>query len=461
MTEDVSSRSGAQRVALISILAAVVLIAAKLIAGILSGSLSLLSEAAHSGLDAGATLLTYVAVRIASRPPDREHPYGHGKAENISALIETVLLLILALAIVREAFDRLTGEAHPVEATWYAFAVMGLSIVVDASRARVLKKAGRRYHSPALEADALHFTADLLTSTAVIIGLVLVRAGFPEADAYGGLFIGAYVGFSAIRLGRRSVDVLMDRAPTGGIERIEHAALDVEGVEEVRRARLRYVGGQPQADVTIAISRTVPLETAHQVTEKVEQSVQALLEGADVVVHVEPLADERQITQRVLAVAARDPRVRQVHNVVCTYQSDGVHVSLHAKFPGAMTLQEAHSIAEELESELMKDMSAVSRVDTHIEPLEATALASEVTETQADLVMWATHLAERQPEVRSCHEVVVSETEHGLSLVMHCDAAAGLSVEAVHNASTRIEDEIHRRWKQVERVTVHFEPADA
>lgn len=454
-------RKQAQRAALLSIFAALGLIAAKLTAGLLSGSLSLLSEAAHSTLDAGATAVTYFAVRIASRPADEEHPYGHGKAENLSALLETVLLFGFSIYLAIEAVRRLnTGAGHP-RATWYAFAVIVLSIIVDGSRSRILRRLGRKYRSPALQADALHFTADLMTSTVVLIGLVLVSLGYRSADAVGTLLIAGYVAISSIALGKKSVDVLMDRAPTASMERIEGAALAVEGVEEVRRVRLRYAGGQPQTDVVVAISRSVPLELAHAVTEEVERVIKSLEPGADVVVHVEPLADEQQITDAVRAIAARESRVSEVHNVFVTARPDGIHISLHAKLPGQMTLADAHTIIDWMEAEIHKEIPGITRVDTHLEPLELTeGSGDDVTRSQSTLVAFARAVAESEEQVENCHEVVITSSPAGLVVVMHCEAYPGLTIDEVHSASTRIEDEIHRKWSDVARVTVHFEPAE-
>lgn len=455
----VDDRLKARRVAAISLAAAVFLIAIKLAAALASGSLALLSEAAHSALDAGATALTYFAIRIASRPPDEEHPYGHGKAENISALLETFVLFGLAIFIATRAVERLQGGGRAVTAEWYVFAVMGVSIFVDGNRARILSRMGKALRSPALQADALHFAADLMTSIVVLAGLFLVRAGFPEADAIGSLVIAAYVAFSSIRLGKKSVDVLMDRAPTGAMARIEEVALAVPGVEEVRRVRLRYAGGQPQTDVVIAISRRVPLETAHHVTEEVERAVKALEPGADVVVHVEPLADETMLTQQVEAIAARQSQVAEVHNIFVATHPEGLHVSLHVKFPGDMSLAEAHAIAESLEAEITREVEGVKRVDTHLEPLAPRQKdASDVTARESTLVAWTRALAEQLPEVYNCHEILVSSEGRGLALVIHCEAESGLSVDAVHDASTKIEDSVHRRWPEVIRVTVHFEP---
>lgn len=453
------NRRHVRRVAFASLVAAVGLVTAKLAAALATGSLALLSEAAHSGLDALVTLLTLFAVSVASRPPDADHPYGHGRAENVAAMLEAVALLILSLGIGRDAVMRLSAHARPVATPWYSFGVIGLSIVVDATRSRGLARAGRRYSSPALEADAVHFRADLLTSVVVLVGLGAVRLGHPAADAAGGLVIAAYVCFSSLRLGRRSIDALMDRAPEEAVGRIQQAAGAVPGVEEVRRVRVRYAGGQPQTDVVVAVSRTVALEVAHILTEQVEAAIRSVEPGADVIVHVEPMADEKLVAERVISIAARHPDVHQVHNVFVASHPDGLHIALHAKFPGSMSLAEAHAMSERLEADIVAGVDNVSRVDTHLEPLEGPAtVGTDVTGTNADFVAELTALAENQPEVRNCHEVVVTETGGGLSVVVHCEASAGLTVARVHDASTSIESQVHQHWPKVERVTVHFEP---
>ncbi len=455
-----SSRSRAKRAALISLIVALGLVAAKLAAATVSGSLAFLSLAADSALDAAASGITYFAVRIASRPPDREHPYGHGKAENISALVTTLVLLALSVLIAVTAFGRLDRGGSSIDAGWYTFGVILVSIVVDASRARILRKVGREVRSAALEADALHFSADLVTSVVVLIALASTRLGFAQADAIGGLLIASYVGYSSIRLGRRSIDVLMDRAPAGAVERISQAAAQVHGVEEVRRVRVRNVGGHDHADVVIAISRRVPLETAHHVTEEVERAIRLQEPGADVVVHVEPLANEALIAEQVEAIAAREPSVGQIHNIFVSSHPEGHRISLHAKFPGEMTLAEAHSISERLERQIAAEIPNVERVDTHLEPLESSAaIGVDVTYRYKDLAAQSAEAARSQPEVMNCHEVVVTETEGALTVLMHCEASPGLHIDAVHEASTRIENDIHQRFPDVKRVTVHFEPA--
>lgn len=451
----------ANKAALGSLSVTLVLLVAKLSAAVATGSLALLSEAANSLLDAGTAAITFLAVRISSRPPDREHPYGHGKAENLSALVQTLVLLGLAMYIALQALMRIRTGTNDVEATWYAFGVVIGSMAIDAGRSRLLGRVGREERSPALLADALNFRADLMTSSAVLMGLILVKLGYPGVDAIASLAIAGYVALMSVRMGRTSVDTLMDRAPEGSIERISEIASSVAGVDEVRRVRVRYVGGEPQTDVVIGISRRVPLETAHQLTEEVERVIRSLEPGADVVVHVEPVADETVVAQQVQAVAMRQAEAAEVHNIFVTSHPEGHHISLHAQFPGTMPLEQAHSISELLEREILLEVAGVVRVDTHLEPMGEKSFGLDVTLERAALVQWTIALTKKQPEVTGCHEVLVSETEDGLALVIHCDAAPGVSVSTVHDASTRIEAATHIQWPEVHRVTIHFEPAQS
>jgi divalent metal cation (Fe/Co/Zn/Cd) transporter len=361
---------------------------------------------------------------------------------------------------VRAVGDLQTGSSD-VEATWYAFGVIIASIIVDANRSTFLSRIAKESRSPALEADALNFRADLMTSAIALVGLILVRVGYPAVDALASLVIAGYVAYMSVKLGRVSVDTLMDRAPEGSMERIAKIAAGVKGVGEVRRVRVRYAGGEPQADVVVALSRRMPLETAHELTERLERVIRQLEPGADVLVHVEPLADETKVAQQVEAIALSQPVVAQVHNIFVTAHREGLAISLHAKFPGSMHLQRAHDLAEELEQRILNQIPGVLRVDTHLEPLGEGSIGIDVTPEQTELVAWTTELAERQPEVQNCHEVVVTQTEGALAIVMHCEASPGLSVQDVHEASNRIEAETHGRWPEVKRVTVHFEPEGA
>ncbi|HEX2053328.1 MAG TPA: cation-efflux pump [Actinomycetota bacterium] len=453
-----SSPDRVRKAASISVAITFAMLVAKAATAFATGSLALYSEAANSALDLGTTVLTFFAVRISSRPPDYDHPYGHGKAENLAALGQTVVLVGMAAYIAVHAILRLQTGRMQVVATWYAFAVVLGSMLVDAYRSVVLRRIAREERSPALEADALNFRADLLTSATALAGLAMVRLGVPAVDSVASLLIAGYVARTSIRLGRSSIDALMDRAPAGSTARIEQIISSVEGVEEVRRVRVRYVGGEAKTDVVIAISRLVPLERAHEVTEEIERRISAEEPGADVVVHVEPLADEKRVTQQVEAVALRQPVVAEVHNIGVTSHPEGDHITLHAKFPAEMELETAHSLAEQLESEIMSEIPGVTRVDTHIEPLLSNTTGEDVTSQHMLLGQWVKALAERQPEVHDCHEVMITRDGGGLSIVMHCEAQPELSVTAVHDASTRIEAATHARWPDVKKVTVHFEP---
>jgi cation diffusion facilitator family transporter len=286
-----------QSAALSSLVAAIGLTVFKIVVGLLTGSLGILAEAAHSGLDLVAALMTLIAVRVSGRPADRDHLYGHGKAENLSALVETVLLMATCAWIVWEAVHRLLSHLVDVEVTFWSFAVMLTSIVVDASRSRVLARAARKYNSQALEADALHFQTDIWSSAVVIAGLIAVKAGewFPalaflrEGDAVAALGVSAVVAWVSWRLGWRTVDALLDTAPAGMEQRIAGVVRAVPGVLDCHNIRIRHSGPGLFIDLHILVDGNQTLKQAHILTETIEAAIGQIYPRADVTVHPEPI----------------------------------------------------------------------------------------------------------------------------------------------------------------------------
>ena len=290
--EDREKRSAA----LSSLVAAIGLTAFKIIVGVSTGSLGILAEAAHSGLDLVAALMTFIAVRISGRPADRTHHYGHGKVENLSALAETALLLITCGWIVWEAIRRLLFHNAEVEVTWWSFGVMLVSIVIDASRSRVLARTAKKYKSQALEADALHFQTDIWSSAVVIFGLLAVKAGqwFPtlsglrNGDAVAALGVSVVVVWISWQLGRRTIDALLDSAPAGMEDRIAAAVSAVPGVMNCHNIRVRYSGPVMFIDLHVLVDGQQTLFEAHRLTETIEGVIQQIVPAADITVHPEP-----------------------------------------------------------------------------------------------------------------------------------------------------------------------------
>jgi cation diffusion facilitator family transporter len=284
------------RAALNSVAGAFLLTGMKVVVGLLSGSMGILAEAAHSGLDLAAAMVTCLAVRAASKPPDRNHAYGHGKVENLSAMVETLLLLATCAWIIKESIHRLTTRHSPVDASIWAFAVMGISIAVDFSRSRMLYRVASKHRSQALEADALHFSTDIWSSAVVILGLLGVKlaAWYPglsfllQADAVAALVVAGIVVVVSGRLGLRTIQALLDTSPPGEDDRIKAVVAAVDGVFDCHAIRVRHSGPHYFVDLHITVDGDQPLRAAHALTERVEQAVEAILPGADVTVHPEP-----------------------------------------------------------------------------------------------------------------------------------------------------------------------------
>jgi len=443
-----------RRSALVSVVAAATLVILKLSVGLATHSLGLVSEAAHSGTDLVAALLTFFAIRVAARPADVTHQFGHGKAEHLSALAEAGFLVVVSLFISLRALERVTGatSAH-VSVTWYALVVVGVVLVIDSSRTVVSFRTSRTYGSPALASNALHFASDFLGSSAVLAGLLAARAGYPEGDAIAALFVGVLVLLGASRLIKVNVDVLMDRAPLEA-ERAAVAAIEALNPSiELRRVRMRQAGGRQFADVVIGVSPGAAVGQGHAAADAVEEAVERALPNADVVVHVEPLEDA-SLRERVHAAAVAVPGVREVHNIALVEVDGRTELSLHLKLPGELSLDEAHDVAEKLESAIHAAIPEIAGVQTHLEPLTEASPAAEVAADAEALVLRVV----REETGREPRELRFLRTDNGLVALLTLGLDGASRLDVAHARASEIEERIRRERPDVADVIVHTEP---
>jgi cation diffusion facilitator family transporter len=436
------------------VLAALALIGLKLGAGLASGSLGLVSEAVHSGTDLVAALLTFFALGVAGRPADPGHPYGHGKAEHLAALAEAAILVIASLFISYRALSHLVGASDSdVQATWYAFVVIAVVILIDASRTLVSLRGSQLYDSPALQANALHFGSDLAGSFAVLIGLSLTAAGYPGADSLAALFVAVLVLLAAARMMRSNVDVLMDRSPADADAAARTAIEGVDPPVELRRLRLRRSAGRHFADVVIGVPPGAAVGQGHAAADEVERALQEALPGSDVVVHVEPGA-EAALRDRVHAAALAVPRVREVHNVRLVTVDGGVEVGLHLKLPGDLSLEAAHAVASEVEDAIAAALPEVVAVQTHLEPLRETATGERTAPPDEQAIREIVRDVTGEPP----REVRLVRTDEGLLVFVTLRVAPDQTLADAHAVASEVEERIRQRRPEIADVVVHTEP---
>lgn len=453
-------QSEKEQVALTSIVASAALTIAKGLVGFATGSLAILSEAGHSLIDLGATIMTYAAVRISGKPADKEHHYGHGKVESVSALGETALLFLLSGVVIWEATKRLIEhEEHIVVASVWAFVVMAVSIVVDFFRARALSKTAKATSSQALEADALHFSSDLWSSAAVLIGLVGVRFGLPWADSAAALLVAVLVCSAGWRLGRRTIETLTDTAPEGAAERFGAIAAKVPGVVAVNHVRARAVGDKTFIDLVVAVSRTLPLDRVNAIRSDVEAAFHREMPGAELTVTTDPVAlSNETVLDRVMVIARN--RALAVHHVTVHSIQDRLAVSLDLEVDGKLSLRAAHDLADGLESAIASELGADVEVETHIEPLQPQeAHGREAPPERVAAVQIAlSELAPGTAGIRDVHNVRVRETVDGEIVNFHCRVDPELSVQTVHEKVDALERALRVRSPSIKRVIGHAEP---
>jgi cation diffusion facilitator family transporter len=444
-----------ERVALGAVFIGVALLVAKLVVGVLTGSLGILSEAVHSLLDLAASIFTLAAVRTARKPAVREHPYGHGRAENVAAFAEGILLLITSAGIAFEAVRRLAAGGVSVNPAGYAFALLIVTLLIEGGRAVVLRRVGRLASSDALLADATNRVGDVLATVAVLAGLLGVRMGLTWADSIAALLVAAVIGRAAAQLAWRSGDILIDRAAGGAERQLRSVIQDVSGVREIRSVRVRRSGPNLIGDASIATRRMLSVEAAGALSDEVKRKARSVLPTLELSVLLEGQERQGDLVERIHAAAARNGGVRDLHNVTVERETDGsLHLTMHAKLPGDMTLAAASQASAALEETLRGELPDAARIDVHLEPLEPHVVSGEdVTARRAQLAARMREIVESHPEVRRCVDVELSDRHQRIHAHVVAEVDGDISLEQAHRIETELEEMIRRAFPEVHEVT--------
>lgn len=451
--------SGKHRTALASIAAATALVSLKLVTGVVTGSLGLISAGIESSGDVLAALLTFFAIRLAGKPPDEQHQYGHARAENLTALAEASILVGGGVFVVHEAYNRLRhGGGHELVAAWYVFVVIGAAIAVDVSRTLTSHRTARHYRSAALRSNAFHFGADLVGTIAVLVGMLLVRAGYERADAYVALFISALIFTAAGRLVLENARSLMDMAPAGAHHAAQAAIEGITPPVELRRLRIREAAGKHFADVVVGIPATAALAEGHAAAGDVEAAVERALPGSDVVVRVEPNEDGQTLSEQVLAAALSVPGVREAHNVTVFRLAGATEVSLHLKVPAELTLDEGHGLAGRVEDAITAAVPQVTAVQSHLEPLDPELAAQPLDAARRERLRAAVVPIVRELTSSDPRELRFVETDRGIVAFVTLPLPAETSVADAHRLASETEQAIHDGLPEIHELVVHTEP---
>jgi cation diffusion facilitator family transporter len=459
-----------RRAALLSVASALLLVSLKTFLVIRTGSLGVLSEALHSGLDLVAAIITLLSVRMSDQPADEKHPYGHGKFENFSAFVETGLLLLTALYIIYEAFNRLFFRSVHIEPSITAIVILLIALAVDVTRARALSHVAKKYSSDALEADALHFSTDVWSTMVVIAGVGLVWVGdtwnlpyLIYADAIAALAVSAVILWVGSRLGRRTVDALLDAAPEGLQQEIARAIARMDGVLDVDRIRVRRAGSRHFVDATVSVARTASLEQVHELSDAIEKRVAEIV-PSDVMVHAEPRAPQGEhLFEAIRAVAQR--MGLGIHDLSALQQQGKLFVELHLEVDENLSLREAHRQATNLEEGIRELRDGPIDVNIHIEPLGRHIAtpdtgAGEMKQLSRSVEQFLNTLPAEFDELVNCHDVRTRQVAHHILVSCHCTMKGALPITQIHDVLATLEDRVKERFPQIHRVTIHPEPVE-
>ncbi len=432
----------------------------KLVVGIMTGSIGIISEAAHSGLDFGAAALTLFAVKMSDKPADSKHHYGHAKVESVSALIETGLLVITSIWIIYAATERMLAGTTEVTVTWYAIAIMVISIIVDFSRSRALRRVAKETNSQALEADALHFSSDILSSAVVLAGLVFVSWGIAWADAVAGIAVALLVGYAAFSLGKKTIDVLIDAAPEGIAEKIEEIASTIEGVIKVDKLRVKPTGPQIFIEMAVCVNRTLSVEKVQAISSNIEQKMREEFPVGDITINCRPIAlTSETIAERVHVIGLN--HTLHAHNISTSLSGEKKQITFDVEIDQRLTIKQAHDTVTALEDELHREFDEELDICIHLDPLRFDERATSTLSQKEEEQLRATivNASKKIVKIHDVHDIQIRKTEQQkLIITLHCSFHDDALLEEVHSLTSQLEGLLYRSIDNAGRVIIHAEP---
>ena len=446
------------KVAASSVAAAAFLTLIKFVAGIYTGSLGILAEAMHSLLDLGATIITLVAVKISDKPPDREHNYGHGKIESFSAFVETLLLFVTCAYIVYEAIQKLTGNKYDLNLNVWAYLVMIVSIIVDLGRSTALRRVALKSHSQALEADALHFSTDIWGSGVVLAGLFFVKIGFPQADPIAALGVAIFVIITSVRLAKRTIDILIDKAPEGFLSRLITSVEDVDGVLGVKNMRVRRSGFKTFVDTTVSVDKNLPFDEAHDILNGVEEAIGKILPNPDIVVHPDPGEPPEGDMAAFIETISKEHGVG-VRNIHLDYRKKNNNVEFNLKCDDNKTLSDALKVIRDLEAGIRKQFPGVGRIEIHLDQLQDEADSIlKIRGAHNPLEEKIIAIINNIPGVIDCRNIILTERGERYHVDIYCHFKGDLSLKGTKEVAGYIAKFLTTEFPQIENVHIHVEP---
>lgn len=453
------------KVAVQSMYAAIIITIIKILAAYFSGSLGVLSEVFNSGIDVFVCIVTIISIKFSSKPPDKDHNYGHEKIENFSALFQVLILFITSAYIIYEAINRLIiNKDSEVNVSIWIFLALIISMLIDVYRAKALKKIAEETKSSALEADALHFTTDILSSGVVIIGLILTYFNISKsADTIAALIVTVIIISLGYKLSRKAIDALMDRVPAGLYDKIKYETLLIKGVEGIKSFRIRSSGSIIYIDMVIQISRLVPFSKAHDIMDNVEKKINDITTNADVIIHSEPVETKDETINDKIRMIVSDFGLK-CHDIFSHKISNEIYSELHVEIDRTNDLIKAHDMISELEDKIKEEIDIIKHLKIHIdEPSEILFDTKDITEVSYKIVENVKLIISENANVVSGEDIQIVSTNGKIRISLNCKFDHIHSLDEVHDMVTVLESKIYlnlkEKYPKLSNVIIHAEPS--
>lgn len=449
-----------EKIAFISVIVGFALTLIKGIAGILTSSLGLLSESLHSFLDFGAALSAFFSIKIASKPADEKHTFGHGKAENLSALFQAFLLFITSIWIIYESIQRIFSKKVEVEANYLAFSVISISIICSIFSSKLLKKGSIYYKSQALEADGLHYTSDVYSSFVVLLGLIFTKYGFSLFDSIAAIFVAILILFATYKLLLRAISDLMDTYPEEIKEGTKNILKTFENIKEIEKMRVRKSGPTIFMELTLKTNSSFSVFQSHELSKEIEDKLKENIKELDLIIHFHPAEEKERLQQKIQDIAKNFSEIENIHKIYLYKNKETKKFTLcfHVVLLKSENLEKAHKILDDFENKVKEKIPEIEEIHSHIEKKRKT-FEGKVEKPKGEVFEKIENELKKDKNIIDLHDVYLYKEEKGTSLSCHILLNKKIDVNEAHKIATKAENIIRNIIKNIKNVTIHTEPS--
>lgn len=445
-------------VALFSLIVSVVLVITKVVIAIITNSIGVFSEALNNGLDLVTVLIAFLAIRMSLKPADKDHTYGHGKYENLSAAVELIIISLLSLFIIYRSIQRIIYRDFQLNINNYIFIVLIISVILNIIRVYFVGRAAKTHRSSVFEAEFLNYATDIASSIVIIAGLLFSRSGFLLADPIASIVVSIAVLIFGLRLSIKVFRNLLDYIPVEVTDKIIKSSNSFKEIKSISELRIHEVGNIKFINLNINLEKNIYLSQVEKIKEKFKQKIEKDNPGCRIILETKTDYNKNDIYSKIKEIILNHKNIKDIHNINIYQVEDQIDISVHVQLVKELDLSKTERLTKKVENELKNEIILLRSIYIHIEEANIRQSWKDVTASSKSFINRIKKEVKEYAAPSTCHNFTILKKDNNYNIAFHCRLEKDLKVNQAHSVTTNVEDIIRKKFKNIEEISIHVEP---